>query len=166
MSAERGGQLDPQSLVVQSIGVLIGSPLFIAGKLPWSFGSGRCIMRWCFLATVATGMIGGCTVNNSAGGGQDVRRYSTIEEICADGNYRGYRLLKTFGEVSPPFIHSASMDAVGNKGARKRVSYVERGTKVKRDLGEYDQQEVLLAFWENENDRENTLVLVMARIEK
>jgi len=29
-----GGQLDPQSLVVQSVGVLIGSPLSIAGKLP------------------------------------------------------------------------------------------------------------------------------------
>ncbi|MFO1044291.1 MAG: hypothetical protein U0941_21105 [Planctomycetaceae bacterium] len=35
--AERGGQLDPQSLVVQSIRVLIGSPPLIAGKLPWSF---------------------------------------------------------------------------------------------------------------------------------
>jgi hypothetical protein len=32
--AERGGQLDPQSLVVQRVGVLIGSPPFIAGKLP------------------------------------------------------------------------------------------------------------------------------------
>ena len=31
--AERGGQLDPQSLVVQSGGVLIGSRLLIAGKL-------------------------------------------------------------------------------------------------------------------------------------
>jgi len=28
------GQLAPQSLVVQSVGVLIGSPTFIAGKLP------------------------------------------------------------------------------------------------------------------------------------
>lgn len=33
--AERGGQLAPQALVVQSVGVLIGSPSFIAGKLPW-----------------------------------------------------------------------------------------------------------------------------------
>ena len=32
--AEPAGQLDPQSLVVQSIGVLIGGPSFIAGKLP------------------------------------------------------------------------------------------------------------------------------------
>ena len=32
--AERGGQLDPQSLVAQSVGVLIGSPSLIAGKLP------------------------------------------------------------------------------------------------------------------------------------
>ncbi len=38
-SAERSGQLDPQSLAVQSIGVLIGIPAFIAGKLPESFGS-------------------------------------------------------------------------------------------------------------------------------
>ena len=30
--AERVGQLDPQSLVVQSVGVLIESPLFIARK--------------------------------------------------------------------------------------------------------------------------------------
>jgi hypothetical protein len=37
-NAERGGQLDPQSLAAQSVGVLIGSPLFVAGKLPWSFG--------------------------------------------------------------------------------------------------------------------------------
>jgi hypothetical protein len=33
--AEQSGQLDPQSLVAQSVGVLIGSPLLIAGKLPW-----------------------------------------------------------------------------------------------------------------------------------
>jgi hypothetical protein len=39
IKAERGGQLDPQSLAVQSIGVLIGSPLLIAGKLPGTFGS-------------------------------------------------------------------------------------------------------------------------------
>ena len=32
--AERGGQLDTQSLVVQSVGVLFGSPSSIAGKLP------------------------------------------------------------------------------------------------------------------------------------
>jgi hypothetical protein len=38
IGAEQSGQLDPQSLVVQSVGVLIGSPSFIAGKLPWSFG--------------------------------------------------------------------------------------------------------------------------------
>ncbi|MFO1041859.1 MAG: hypothetical protein U0941_08740 [Planctomycetaceae bacterium] len=36
MIAERGGQLDPQSMAVQSVGVLIGCPSFIAGKLPWS----------------------------------------------------------------------------------------------------------------------------------
>ena len=30
--AERGGQLDPQSLAAQSVGVLIGSPSFIAGS--------------------------------------------------------------------------------------------------------------------------------------
>jgi len=35
--AEPVGQLDPQSLVAQSVGVLVGSPLLIAGKLPWSF---------------------------------------------------------------------------------------------------------------------------------
>ena len=39
LRAERGGQLAPQSLAVQSVGVLIGSPSFIAGKLPWSFGT-------------------------------------------------------------------------------------------------------------------------------
>jgi hypothetical protein len=33
--AERGGQLDPQSLATQSVGVLIESPSLIAGKLPW-----------------------------------------------------------------------------------------------------------------------------------
>ena len=32
--AELAGQLDPQSLAIQSVGVLIGSPKFIAGKLP------------------------------------------------------------------------------------------------------------------------------------
>ena len=32
--AERVGQLDPQSLMVQSVGVLIGSPPLIAGKFP------------------------------------------------------------------------------------------------------------------------------------
>jgi len=32
--AERGGQLDPQPPVAQSVGVLIGSPSCIAGKLP------------------------------------------------------------------------------------------------------------------------------------
>jgi hypothetical protein len=42
-AAERDGQLDPQSLAVQSIGVLIGRALLIAGKLPWSFGGGK---RW------------------------------------------------------------------------------------------------------------------------
>jgi len=34
LKAEQGGQLDPQSLAVQSVGVSIGSPSFIAGKLP------------------------------------------------------------------------------------------------------------------------------------
>jgi hypothetical protein len=34
IEAERGGQLDPQSLAVQIVGVLIESPLCIAGKLP------------------------------------------------------------------------------------------------------------------------------------
>ena len=38
MRAERVGQLDPQSLAVQSVGVLIGSPPLIAGKLPLTFG--------------------------------------------------------------------------------------------------------------------------------
>jgi hypothetical protein len=33
-NAEPVGQLDPQSMAVQSIGVLIGRPLFIPGKLP------------------------------------------------------------------------------------------------------------------------------------
>jgi hypothetical protein len=33
--AEPLGQLDPQPLVVQSFGVLIGSPLFIAGSASW-----------------------------------------------------------------------------------------------------------------------------------
>jgi len=42
--AERGGQLDPQSLMVQSVGVLIGRPSLIAGKLPLAFGGGgRCV---------------------------------------------------------------------------------------------------------------------------
>jgi hypothetical protein len=36
--AERGGQLDPQPVVVQSGGVLIGCPSLIAGKLPGTFG--------------------------------------------------------------------------------------------------------------------------------
>ena len=36
--AEQGGQLDPQSPVAQSVGVLLGSPLLIAGKLPCTFG--------------------------------------------------------------------------------------------------------------------------------
>jgi hypothetical protein len=35
--AEPCSQLDPQSLVVQCIGVLIGGPSFIAGTLNWSF---------------------------------------------------------------------------------------------------------------------------------
>jgi hypothetical protein len=34
--AEQAGQLDPQSLALQSVGVLIGSPSLFAGKLPWS----------------------------------------------------------------------------------------------------------------------------------
>jgi hypothetical protein len=38
MGAVQVGQLDPQSLAVQSVGVLIGSPLFIADKLPGTFG--------------------------------------------------------------------------------------------------------------------------------
>ncbi|MDB5344634.1 MAG: hypothetical protein JWP89_3011 [Schlesneria sp.] len=33
LEAERVGQLDPQSLAVQSVGVLIGSSSFVAGKL-------------------------------------------------------------------------------------------------------------------------------------
>jgi TPR repeat protein len=37
--AEQHGQLDPQSLAVQSVGVLIGSPSFLAGKLPWSLSN-------------------------------------------------------------------------------------------------------------------------------
>jgi hypothetical protein len=36
--AELLGQLDPQSLAVQSVGVLIGSPSLIAGKLPLALG--------------------------------------------------------------------------------------------------------------------------------
>ena len=36
--AERVGQLDPQSPVVQSVGVLIGGLPSIAGKLPCTFG--------------------------------------------------------------------------------------------------------------------------------
>jgi hypothetical protein len=36
--AEPLGQLDPQPVAVQSVGVLIGSLSLIAGKLPWSFG--------------------------------------------------------------------------------------------------------------------------------
>jgi hypothetical protein len=36
IQAEAGGQLDPQPLVVQSVGVLIGSPSSIVGKLPGS----------------------------------------------------------------------------------------------------------------------------------
>ena len=43
-NAEPVGQLDPQSLAVQSGGVLIGSPPFIAGKLPWSFG--EVVLEW------------------------------------------------------------------------------------------------------------------------
>ncbi len=34
IGAERAGQLDPQSLAVQSVGVFVGSPSSIAGKLP------------------------------------------------------------------------------------------------------------------------------------
>jgi len=34
IGAEQVGQLDPQSLAVQSVGVLIGSSSFIAAKLP------------------------------------------------------------------------------------------------------------------------------------
>ncbi len=37
-TANAARQLDPQPLAVQSVGVLIGSPLFIPGKLPLSFG--------------------------------------------------------------------------------------------------------------------------------
>jgi len=33
-NADRVGQLDPQLLVAQSVGVLVGSPWYIAGKLP------------------------------------------------------------------------------------------------------------------------------------
>ena len=36
MSTERDGQLDPQSLVAQSVGVLIGSPAFIAGGVTFN----------------------------------------------------------------------------------------------------------------------------------
>ena len=36
--AEPVGQLDPQSLAAQSVGVLISSPSSIAGKLPFTFG--------------------------------------------------------------------------------------------------------------------------------
>ena len=36
--AEQVGQLDPQSLVAQSVDVLIESPSFIAGKLPGMLG--------------------------------------------------------------------------------------------------------------------------------
>ncbi len=36
--ATSGGQLDLQSLVIQSVGALIRSPLFISGQLPWSLG--------------------------------------------------------------------------------------------------------------------------------
>jgi len=39
VAAERDGELDPQSLVVQSVGVLIGRPLFIAGKVALAFGT-------------------------------------------------------------------------------------------------------------------------------
>jgi hypothetical protein len=42
--AEPDGQLDPQSLAVQSVGMLIGRPFSIAGKLPFSFGR-RSMMR-------------------------------------------------------------------------------------------------------------------------
>ncbi len=34
VEAEKGGQLNPQSLTFQSVGALIGCPSFIAGKLP------------------------------------------------------------------------------------------------------------------------------------
>lgn len=40
--AKQVAQLDPQSLVAHSVRVLIGSPLFIAGKLPETLGSCRC----------------------------------------------------------------------------------------------------------------------------
>ncbi len=52
LSAEPNGQLDPQPLAVQSAGVLIGSPWFIAGKLPRSFGQ---MARLCLSAFGGTG---------------------------------------------------------------------------------------------------------------
>ncbi len=42
--AERSGQLDPQPLAVHSVGVLIRSLSFIAGKLPLTFGRLDCRM--------------------------------------------------------------------------------------------------------------------------
>jgi hypothetical protein len=44
--AERGGELDPHSFAVQCVGVLIGSPSSIAGKLPWSLGGSETAMSW------------------------------------------------------------------------------------------------------------------------
>ena len=44
--AEPGGELDPQSLAAQSIGVLVGSPLSIAGKLPWRSAASGNLMRF------------------------------------------------------------------------------------------------------------------------
>ncbi len=46
--AYRSDQLDPQSVVVQSVGVLIGCPLLISGKLPGTFGLDR-YLRCCRL---------------------------------------------------------------------------------------------------------------------
>jgi hypothetical protein len=40
-AAERSGELDPQSAAILSIGELFGSPSFIAGNLPLSFGGRR-----------------------------------------------------------------------------------------------------------------------------
>jgi len=37
LNAEAAGQLDLQLLTNQSFGVWTGSPLFIAGKIPWWF---------------------------------------------------------------------------------------------------------------------------------
>ena len=105
-------------------------------------------MRWLFLVVAVSGMITGCSQS---------RRYGSVEEVCALGNYQGCTLVETIGKGTAPFKHSSCM--VVNKGVGKFMRYLQRGVSVKRDLNKYNEQEVWLVCLTD--DHNNSLVLVM-----